>query len=65
MNVHGTSVDATRIVPTPLVATSVPATLVMKSSMITKLALVRTLPYVCMSDTDKTIGDRLCTFLLY
>ena len=52
MNVHVASVDATKIVSTPLVAISVPATLRMKSSMITKLALVRISTTVCMFDTD-------------
>ena len=56
---------ATRIVAIQLVAISVPATVDMKFSMITRLALVRILPCVCMSDTDKAIGDRSCTVLLY
>ena len=47
MSVPLISVDATRIVQT-LEATSVPATLVMKSRMITEPVLVRRSTYVCI-----------------
>ena len=40
--------DAVPIVRTPLVATSVPATLLMKSRMIKQPVLVRISTYVCM-----------------
>ena len=43
MSVHVIAVAVTKSVPTPLVATTVPATLVMKWGMIPKLALVRDL----------------------
>ena len=52
MNVQITPVDATSIVPTLSIATSVPATLVMKFKMITEHALVRISTYVCMLGTD-------------
>ena len=52
MSVHVTPVDATRIVPTPLVATSVPATLDMKSRMILDPVLVRNYPSVDIFNID-------------
>ena len=57
MSVHVISVDATRIVPTLLEATPVPATLVMKSIMITEPALVRISPYACMFDSYVCMFD--------